>query len=140
MSSKGRIEAQIIKGIAESLSAVAHHKSFAGIQRQLLLGESVLEDAPMNIAVHSVANLPEHGTGDIWRYTVAHKHDYDEINIIWSDTGKLLYLIELDNVAHEVESPATVVIPAGVMHRAEAISGMGSFFCIRLTQSVGGPK
>lgn len=132
MTIADRPVSHIIRGIPENLSTVPHHKNFPGITRYLLLGRKLFDAAPMQIAVHSVSIANKH-SGNGWRYAGPHKHDYDELNIIWSDVGTLIYRVELDGVEHVVESPSSVIIPAGVVHRAEAIDGVGSFFCIQLT-------
>lgn len=122
----------IVVGVSEGLSQVPHHRDIQGIERVLLLSARLLPGAPIHVAGHLVGkSLASHG-GQHWEYAEAHKHEFDEVNIVWSETGELLYRIEIDGEVFEVRSPSAVFVPAGATHRAEAVSGQGSFFCILL--------
>ena len=66
-------------------------------------------------------------------YSLLHKHNADEINLIISDNDKLKYEIQLGDEKYRVTSPTTVFIPKGVQHKAKLISGKGIFVCIILS-------
>jgi quercetin dioxygenase-like cupin family protein len=66
-------------------------------------------------------------------YSILHKHNADEINLIVSENSKLKYEIQLGDETYNVSSPSTVFIPKGVRHKAKFISGKGIFVCIILS-------
>jgi 2-isopropylmalate synthase len=118
----------IAKGVEEPLSSVPFHKD-AGIRRLLMLDKRMVPGAGVRVAVHHVKDLPARTPG----YCEPHRHDFEEINLILSDSGKLAYRIRLEDEVYVVESPSTVFIPRGVRHSAEAVSGEGMFVCILLS-------
>ena len=66
-------------------------------------------------------------------YSLLHKHNADEINLIISENSKLKYEIQLDDEVYKVTSPSTIFIPKGVRHKAKFMSGKGVFVCIILS-------
>lgn len=119
---------------SDALSGVPKHSDIAGLTRFLFLGSSLDARSPLHIAVHVVTEEVTKATKAGRHYAEADIHDFDEVNVVWGDgnIGTLVYRLEVDGVEQIVQSPATIVIPAGVVHRAEAISGRGLFFCILL--------
>lgn len=115
----------ITKGVTESLSKVPFHNR-APIKRISMLSEKTIPEAKIHAAVHFV----DVSTRRIPKYSNLHKHDADEINIILPQDGNIVYEIQLEGEIYKVKSPATIFIPKGVMHRADAISGKGIFVCI----------
>lgn len=84
---------------------------------------------PMHIAIHKVSVKNE---GDGVHYAPLHSHqDQDEVNVLISDQS-LSYDFTLGDELHEVAAPASVWIPAGLPHSANAIVGEGYFICIRI--------
>ncbi|MGF1664157.1 MAG: hypothetical protein ACFCVG_17115 [Kineosporiaceae bacterium] len=53
----------------------------------------------------------------------------DELNLLLSP-GRLLFEIELGDERHEVAAPASVLVPAGLRHRANVLEGSGYFIVI----------
>ena len=49
--------------------------------------------------------------------------------------GALVYRIEFDGVEREVSSPASIWIPAGVVHAANVVRGSGTFVCVVLADT-----
>lgn len=125
-------EAFIVSGQPQSLSSVPLHQDVEGLTRTLLLSKALDARAPLHIAIHAVTSLVSQSTNKGDHYANLDKHDFDEINVVWSDKGTLIYRFELNGEPQIVTSPATVVIPAGISHRAEAVSGEGLFICILL--------
>ena len=115
----------ITKGIREPLSKVPFHKK-APIKRISMLNKKNMPESNVHAAVHFVDTVDK----KISKYSVLHKHDADEINIILSENDKLVYEIQLDDEIYKISSPVTVFIPKGVKHRAEVISGKGFFVCL----------
>jgi len=115
----------ITKGINEPLYKVPFHKK-APIKRISMLSKKTISESKIHAAVHFVDAVDK----KISKYSIPHKHDADEINMILSDNGKLVYEIQLDDEIYKVSSPGTVFIPKGIKHRADVISGRGIFVCL----------
>lgn len=115
----------IKKGVTESLAKVPFH-SYAPIKRLSMLGGEQIPESKKHVAVHFVdvdgKTIPE--------YSKLHKHNVDEINLILSESDKLVYEIQLGDEIYKVTSPSTVFIPKGTLHRAKVLSGKGIFVCI----------
>lgn len=121
-----RYQKFIKKGVNEPLSNVPFH-SKAPIKRLSMLSKKLIPKSNTHVAVHFVNSkkkMPE--------YSVLHKHNQDEINLILSEGGKLTYEIQLEDEVYKVTSPSTVFIPKGLSHKARVISGKGIFVCIIL--------
>lgn len=91
-----------------------------------MLEKRKIKEKGIRIAVHTIDMLPK----KIPNYCELHKHDYDEINLILSENGNLVYKVQLEDETYRVKSPATVYIPAGTRHSAEVISGKGQFIAL----------
>ena len=115
----------ITKGIHEPLSEVQFHKK-APIKRISMLSKKTIPESKIHAAVHFVDAIDK----KISKYSILHKHDVDEVNILLSQNDKLVYEIQLDDEIYKVSSPVTVFIPKGVNHRADVISGSGFFVCL----------
>lgn len=115
----------IKKGIIEPLSYVPFH-SKAPIKRLSMSSKTLIPQTKTHIAVHFVntkgKSIPE--------YSKLHKHNFDEINLILSENGNLVYEIQLEDEIYKVSSPSTVFIPKNTKHRAKVLSGKGIFVCI----------
>ena len=119
----------ITKGISEPLSDVPFHGK-APIKRRLMLDKKLVPDSDMHIAVHLVdakKKMPQ--------YSKLHKHNVDEINLILSENGKITYEVQLGDETYAISSPATVFIPKGLLHRAQVLSGRGTFVCMIFSSS-----
>ncbi len=115
----------ITKGIHEPLSEVQFHKK-APIKRISMLSKKTIPESKIHAAVHFVDAIDK----KISKYSILHKHDVDEVNILLSQNDKLVYEIQLDDEIYKVSSPVTIFIPKGVNHRADVISGSGFFVCL----------
>ncbi len=117
----------IKKGTVEPLSQIPFHGK-APIKRLSMLNRKLIPRSNTHVAVHFIAakkKFPE--------YSLPHKHDCDEINLILSEKGKLTYKIQLDDETYRVSSPSTIFIPKGVRHSANVVAGSGIFVCIILS-------
>lgn len=113
----------ISKNIPSLLQNVPFHSKNDSIERL------VPEGFPLHVAVHNI-----HDDTGKEKYVAPHKHGALEINIlIGCDDNKLKYEIQIDNDFYEVESPASIYIPAGLTHAANHVSGKGFFVCIIMT-------
>ena len=118
----------ITKGIREPLSKIPFHQK-TSIKRISMLSKKIIPESKIHTAVHFV----DVSDKKIPKYSILHKHDVDEINLILSQDEKIVYEIQLDDEIYKVSSPATIFIPKGVNHRADVISGKGIFVCLILS-------
>ena len=118
----------IKKGVREQISKIQFH-NYAPIKRLSMLSKKRFPSSNTHVAIHFVngnhKKMPE--------YSLLHKHNADEINLIISENSKLKYEIQLDDEVYKVSAPSTVFIPKGIRHKAKFISGKGIFVCIILS-------
>jgi len=118
----------INKGVSEQISKIPFH-NYAPIKRLSMLSKKRFPSSNTHVAVHFVNGNHK----KMLEYSMLHKHNADEINLIVSENSKLKYEIQLDDETYKVTSPSTVFIPKGVRHKAKFISGKGVFVCIILS-------
>lgn len=116
----------ISRGEVHALKDVPFHGAGdAPLLRRVLSGGSVHPQAEKRIVAHELREVSfERRT-----YCEPHVHDCPEFNILLS-LGRLVYEITLGNEAFIVEAPATIYIPAGLVHSANVIEGSGFFIAI----------
>jgi O-methyltransferase domain/Dimerisation domain len=116
----------ISRGRIEALHVVPFHgNGTAPVSRRVLAGAGVHETVGKHIVCHEICNVP----ADRRSYCEPHVHDCDEINILLSDSY-LLYEIRLGDEVFVVNAPATIRIPAGVVHSANVIAGKGFYMAM----------
>lgn len=115
----------ITKGINEPLFKIPFHQK-TSLKRISMLSKKIIPESKIHTAVHFV----DVSDKKIPKYSILHKHDVDEVNLILSQDDKLVYEIQLDDEIYKVNSPATIFIPKGVNHRADVLSGKGIFVCL----------
>ena len=115
----------ITKGINEPLSKIPFHQK-TSLKRISMLSKKIIPESKIHTAVHFV----DVSDKKIPKYSILHKHDVDEVNLILSQDDNLVYEIQLDDEIYKVSSPATIFIPKGVKHRADVLSGKGIFVCL----------
>ena len=118
----------IKKGVSEQISKIPFH-NYAPIKRLSMLSKKRFPSSNTHVAVHFVNGNHK----KMSEYSMLHKHNADEINLIVSENSKLKYEIQMDDETYKVTSPSTVFIPKGVKHKAKFISGKGIFVCIILS-------
>jgi len=118
----------IKKGVSEQISKIPFH-NYAPMKRLSMLSKKRFPSSNTHVAVHFVNGNHK----KMSEYSILHKHNADEINLIVSENSKLKYEIQLDDETYKVTSPSTVFIPKGVRHKAKFISGKGIFVCIILS-------
>ena len=99
------------------------------MKRLSMLSKKRFPSSNTHVAVHFVNGNHK----KMSEYSMLHKHNADEINLIVSENSKLKYEIQLGDETYKVTSPSTVFIPKGVSHKAKFISGKGIFVCIILS-------
>ena len=129
-SNMKRFKKYITKGVNEPLSKIPFH-SKAPIKRLSMLGKKKIPQANTHLAIHFVNAKNK----KIDEYSELHKHNADEINLILSENGKLVYEVQLDDEIYKVSSPSSVFIPKGVKHKAKVLSGKGVFVCMILSKN-----
>ncbi len=120
----------ITKGIEEALSTVAFHRDGPLTRYVMLQKDKVDGDGGFRVVSHIVDTTNK----ELGSYCELHYHDFDEVNIILSEDNSLKYKIQLEDETYTVEAPATVYIPKGIRHAAEAISGKGTYITITFTK------
>ncbi len=120
----------ITKGINEPLSKIPFHQK-TSIKRISMLSKKIIPESKIHTAVHFV----DVSDKKIPKYSILHKHDVDEVNLILSQDNDLVYEVQLDDEIYKVRSPTTVFIPKGVNHRADVVSGRGIFVCLILSNN-----
>ena len=120
---------KIFKGI-ESEHYTDNIAGIKGIVRLSFMEKEYIKGKSFHIASHIIDGSYIHKKE--WTYSQAHKHDFDEINLLISEKSTLKYKLELDGKEEEIISPSLVFIPAGTIHRGEPVCGTGIFLCIYL--------
>lgn len=116
----------ISRGRIEPLHFVPFHANgSAPVSRRVLTGAGLHEAAGKHIVYHEIRDVPP----ALRSYCEPHVHDCDEINILMSDS-QLSYQIRLGDDTFVVNAPATIRIPAGVVHSANVIAGTGYYIAI----------
>ncbi len=125
-----RYQKYIKKGVNEPLEKVPFHRK-APIKRISMLSKKLIPNSNTHIAVHFVNTKSK----KIHDYSSLHKHNFDELNLILSEDGKLTYEVQMEDEIYKVSSPSTIFIPKGVKHKAKVLSGKGIFVCIILSSN-----
>ncbi|MEE2601259.1 MAG: 2-isopropylmalate synthase [Thermoproteota archaeon] len=118
----------IKKGVNERISKIPFH-NYAPIKRLSMLSKKRFPSSNTHVAVHFVNGNHK----KMSEYSMLHKHNVDEINLIISENSKLKYEIQLDDEVYKISSPSTIFIPKGIKHKAKFLSGKGIFVCIILS-------
>ena len=121
---KKKTEGLISNGVDQQLDLLKFHDS--GPIRRLLMSGTGASQFNMHIAVHEISKFLEKEIRD---YSLPHRHNCDEWNIILS-SSILRFTIMLDGEVHIVDAPATVYIPAGTLHSANVLEGEGHFIAL----------
>lgn len=116
----------ISRGEVHGLKDVPFHGGGdAPLVRRVLSGGNVHPQAEKRIVSHELRMVSaEHRT-----YCEPHVHDCPEFNILLSQ-DRLVYEITLGSENYIVEAPASIYIPAGLVHSANVIEGSGFFIAI----------
>lgn len=120
---------KIFKGI-ESAHYTDDLSGIQGIMRYSFLEKEDIKGKSFHVASHIIGDSFVYQNE--WIYSKAHQHDFNEINMLISEKSTLKYKFELDGKVEEISSPSLIFIPAGIIHRAEPVSGTGTFLCIYL--------
>jgi hypothetical protein len=128
---------KIFRGIesVQHMGSIFGQGDLKGTKRLSFTNKDDIKGKSFHVASHIIDETYVHRND--WHYTMAHKHDFDEINILISERSPLKYKLELDGREEEISSPSLIYIPAGTMHRAEPICGTGTFLCVYLDTDPG---
>lgn len=107
-----------------------HHVPFHGagdapLLRRVLVGDEVHPQARKRVVAHELRQV----SFEERAYCEPHVHDCAEINVLLS-LERLVYEIRLGNGVYVVEAPASIYIPAGLVHSANVLEGSGFFIAI----------
>ena len=118
--------ALISSGLVQALHHVPFHGSgVAPLCRRVLAGPDVHPQIKKRIVAHEIREV----SAGRRSYCEPHVHDCPEINILVSLT-RLIYEIRLGDEVYIVEAPATIYIPAGLVHSANVVEGSGFFVAL----------
>jgi hypothetical protein len=118
--------ALISPGLVQALHHVPFHgRGVAPLCRRVLAGPDVYPQINKHIVAHEVRDV----SADRRSYCEPHVHDCPEINILLSLT-RLVYEVRLGDEVYLVEAPATIYIPAGLVHSANVVEGSGFFVAL----------
>ena len=118
--------ALISPGLGQALHHVPFHGSgVAPLCRRVLAGPDVHPQIQKRIVAHEIRDV----CAGRRSYCEPHVHDCPEINILLSFT-RLVYEIRLGDEVYLVEAPATIYIPAGLVHSANVVEGSGFFVAL----------
>jgi hypothetical protein len=116
----------ISRGIAEELSLVPfHNRDQAPLTRRVLSGVSIHQHLNRRIVLHELREVQ----AERRHYCDPHVHDFAEVNLLISAT-RLRYLIRLGDETYVVEAPASIHVPAGLVHSANVVEGSGFFIAL----------
>jgi hypothetical protein len=116
----------ISPGLVQSLHHVPFHGSgVAPLRRRVLAGPGVHPQIKKHIVTHEIRDV----SADRRSYCEPHVHDCPETNILLS-LARLVYEIRLGDEVYLVEAPATIYIPAGLVHSANVVEGSGFFIAL----------
>lgn len=116
----------ISQGLVTPLETVPFHgNGIAPLSRRVLAGGGVHDELGRRVVAHEVIEVGVAPRS----YCEPHVHDCAELNLLLS-TSRLVYEIRLGDDIYEVEAPASIHIPAGLLHSANVISGTGFFIAM----------
>jgi hypothetical protein len=116
----------ISRGEVRALKDVPFHAAGeAPLTRRLLVGDGIHAAVPKRIVAHEL----RHVSAEHRSYCEPHQHECVEINLLLSESS-LTYEIRLGDELYLVEAPASIVIPAGLVHSANVVSGSGFFIAL----------
>jgi hypothetical protein len=119
----------ISHGVIEELSLVPfHNRDQAPLTRRVLSDATVQSGLNRRIVVHELREV----RAERRHYCDPHIHDFLEVNILLTTTH-LTYEIQLGDDTYLVEAPASIHIPAGLVHSANVFEGSGFFIALQDT-------
>ncbi len=122
----GKHSALISHGVAEELSLVPFHdRARAPLTRRVLSGSSIHEHLQRRVVVHELCDV----RAEPRSYCDPHVHDFEEVNLLVSSTS-LRYVVRLGDETYFVDAPASIHVPAGLVHSANVFEGSGFFIAL----------
>jgi len=116
----------IWRGVVEGLGRVPFHAGAeAPLTRRVLSGPSLHEDLERRIVVHELRDVGAEQRS----YCAPHFHEFAEVNLLLS-WSHLKYEIRLGHETYLIEAPASIHVPAGLVHAANVFEGSGFFIAM----------
>jgi len=127
----GRYASLIARGVDRPLAQVPFHAAAdAPLRRHVLVGDGVHPQLDKRIVAHELRAV----SAAQRTYCEPHVHACDELNLLLSLTH-LVYEIRLGDEVFRVEAPATIYVPAGLVHSANVVEGSGFFVALLETDA-----
>lgn len=119
----GKYSGLIWSGVVEGLGQVPFHDGAeAPLTRRVLSGPSLHDGLKRRFVVHELKDV----RAEQRHYCAPHFHDFAEVNLLLS-ASHMTYEIRLGHETYLVEAPASIHIPAGLVHSANVFEGSGFF-------------
>ena len=116
----------ISHGVSEALSLVPfHNRDQAPLTRRVLSGASIHASLNRRIVIHELREV----RAERRNYCDPHIHDFVEVNLLLTTT-RLRYEVRLGDDTYFVDAPASIHIPAGLVHSANVFEGSGFFIAL----------
>jgi uncharacterized RmlC-like cupin family protein len=127
VETEGKKHADLIStGLVQPLHHVPFHANgIAPLTRRVMAGADVHPQLNKHLVTHELRNV----SAGHRAYCEPHVHNCAEINILLSMTH-LSYEIRLEDEIYIVQAPATIYIPAGLVHSANVLEGTGFFLAM----------
>ncbi len=128
----GRLGRLFITPEDRPTSEIPYHYDTAPGVRRVFLEKKLFPDTEAYVIVRTAADVSPDQPG----YIDSHAHNVASIYLFLGDGEGLTGLraeVTLDGERHEVSSPATVYIPAGIVHSSRLTRGAGHFCHIILS-------
>ena len=107
-----------------------YHKKGPG-NRYVMIDERIFPNCTHYCAVRYIPNCENPDP-----HIELHSHNVDSFYLFLGNNPDLKGLhveVQIQNTVKHIESPATIFIPKGVMHKADVLSGSGFFVCLILS-------
>jgi hypothetical protein len=122
----GKHATLISRGVSEELCLVPFHdRAQAPLSRRVLSDASIHEHLQRRIVMHELRDV----RAERRSYCDPHVHDFAEVNLLLSST-QLRYLVRLGDETYFVDAPASIHVPAGLVHSANVFEGSGFFIAL----------
>ena len=121
---------RIVSAKKQSLGSVLNHSAIPGLVRHLFGSSEILGSGPLHIAVHHYDGTGPRGAKGQFRYSQLHSHSTYEMDCLVPLSRDFAVQVESEHEVRLVRGYKNVVVPAGVDHRIEYVSGSGVLICI----------
>jgi hypothetical protein len=120
---------EIYRAKRQSLARVRFHSNPVGLERYLFCSNLIDTDVPVHSAVHFFDGAYKTGKKGRFVYTACHSHDCWEVDLVIPLESNFRFQVESNGKIFVLKEKCSIVIPPGVPHRMEVLSGKGLMVC-----------